>query len=155
MIKVQDETSEYGQAPKSGWAKMVCELLVEDIDESKKFWHVLLGFQIAYQRPHEKFLYLEHASGAQIMLHQRCDVWETGEMQAPFGRGVMFQIDIGPVADVLKALQEAGWPLYEGPRVVWRRAGDKEVGQKEVFVQDPDGYLLMLFEELGVRPLSR
>jgi hypothetical protein len=29
--------------------------------------------------------------------------------------------------------------------------GDRENGQREIFVQDPDGYLVMLAEEIGER----
>jgi hypothetical protein len=31
--------------------------------------------------------------------------------------------------------------------------GDREAGQKEVFVQDSDGYLLMLAQKVGERAL--
>ena len=52
------------------------------------------------------------------------------------------------------ALAERDWPIYLGPRVVWRATGDHESGQREVFVQDPDGYLLMVAENIGRRPLQ-
>lgn len=45
----------------------------------------------------------------------------------------------------------AFWPLYAGPREVWRQTGQIESGQREIFVQDPDGYLLMLAQEFGQR----
>jgi hypothetical protein len=31
------------------------------------------------------------------------------------------------------------------------RVGDKETGNKQFLVQDPDGYLLRFFEDLGLR----
>jgi hypothetical protein len=34
-------------------------------------------------------------------------------------------------------------------------AGDREAGQREVFVQDPDGYLVMIAHDLGERPLGK
>ena len=37
--------------PKSGWAKMVSELHVNDLDASLAFWKDIIGFEIAYQRP--------------------------------------------------------------------------------------------------------
>jgi hypothetical protein len=49
----------YGRLPKGGFAKLVSELLVEDLGESLYFWREALGFEIAYQRPEEKFAYLE------------------------------------------------------------------------------------------------
>jgi predicted lactoylglutathione lyase len=75
--------------PKSGWAKMVSELHVTDLDASLAFWKVIIGFEIAYQRPEERFVYLEHPEGQQIMLCQRHRRFETGPMQWPFGQGVM------------------------------------------------------------------
>jgi hypothetical protein len=44
-------------------------------------------------------------------------------------------------------------PIYAGPRETWRRYGDQEGGKREVIVQDPNGYLIMLAEDLGERPL--
>jgi len=50
---------DYGRPPKRGFAKLVSELLVEDLCESLYFWREALGFEIAYQRPEQKFAYLE------------------------------------------------------------------------------------------------
>jgi len=61
-------TIDYGHPPKGGFAKLVSELLVEDLGESLDFWREALGFEIAYQRHEEKFVYLENPDGAQIML---------------------------------------------------------------------------------------
>jgi hypothetical protein len=36
---------------------------------------------------------------------------------------------------------------------VQERYGDREGGKREVIVLDPDGYLIMLAEDLGERPL--
>lgn len=142
-----------GAPPRTGWAKLVPELLVSELAPSLAFWRDQLGFEIAYQRAEEGFVYLERPEGAQIMLHARSGVWETGPLDPPFGRGVMFQIYVERLDKVLSALEAAGWPLHAGPREVWRRHGDREGGQREVFVLDPDGYLLMIAETLGHRPL--
>ena len=47
-----------------------------------------------------------------------------------------------------------GDQLTPAEREIWRRTGDVESGQREVFVQDPDGYLLMLAQNIGTRPIS-
>ena len=143
-----------GVPPKSGWARLVPELLVTDFEASLVFWRDALGFAVAYARPDERFVYLERPEGAQIMLHQRAGVWETGPMQQPFGQGAMFQVAIDGLDVVLAALVAAGWPLYHPLREVWRRTGDRESGQREVFVQDPDGYLIMIAENIGQRPVT-
>ena len=83
------------------------------------------------------------------MLCQRHGRFETGPMQAPLGQGAMFQIYFQEIGSVLTNLATRNWPIYLGPRKVWRKTGDREFGQREVFVQDPDGYLLMLAQSIG------
>lgn len=142
-------TEAQGAPPKSGWAKMVPELHVTDIAVSLAFWRDLLGFQIAYDRPAERFVYLEHTDGAQVMLCQRNGRFETGAMAHPLGQGVMFQVYMASIEPVLAALAARNWPIYLGPREVWRQVGARDSGQREVFVQDPDGYLVMVAADLG------
>lgn len=137
--------------PKTGWAKIVAELLVADLDASLVFWKDILGFDIAYRREEERFVYLEHPEGQQIMLCQRHGRFETGAMQPPLGQGAMFQIYFEEIGSVLTNLAARNWPIYLGPREVWRKTGDRESGQEEVFVQDPDGYLVMLARSIGER----
>lgn len=154
LTTTSSNTSDYGSPPRSGWAKLVCELLVEDVVISRGFWQSILGFEVAYQRPEQGFAYLENAEGAQIMLCQRSGNWETGPLEKPFGRGVMFQIFVDNLSNVRAALERNNHPLYAGPREVWRRWGDREGGKREIVIQDPDGYLIMLAENLGERPLG-
>lgn len=143
-----------GAPPQSGWAKLAPELLVTDFAASIAFWCDLLGFRVAYDRPEQPFAYLERPEGAQIMLCRRSGSWETGQMEPPFGRGIMLQVYVDDIEPVRSALARAGWPLHAGPREVWRRTGDRQSGQREIFVQDPDGYLVMVAHRVGVRPLE-
>jgi catechol 2,3-dioxygenase-like lactoylglutathione lyase family enzyme len=145
---------DYGAPPRSGWARQVCELLVDDLAASRAFWEGVLGFEVAYQRPEQAFVYLEHPDGAQIMLCQRSGNWETAALERPYGRGVMFQVFVDELQGIVAALSRARRPLYAGPREVWRRWGDREGGKREIVVQDPDGYLVMLAQDLGERPLA-
>lgn len=133
---------------------MVPELLVDDFAASLAFWRDGLGFAIAYQRPDEMFAYLERPEGAQIMLSHRHGDWETGPMDRPFGRGVMFQVYLAGLDVVAASLARQGRALYRPERTVWRRTGDRESGQREIFVLDPDGYLIMIAETIGERPLT-
>jgi catechol 2,3-dioxygenase-like lactoylglutathione lyase family enzyme len=132
---------------------MVSELHVNDLERSLAFWREVLGFGIAYQRPAERFAYLEHPEGHQIMLCQRHGRFETGPLAYPPGQGVMLQICLSSIDEPLKMISARQWPLYLGPREVWRRTGDHESGQREFFVQDPDGYLLMIAQNIRQRPL--
>ena len=143
-----------GAPPRSGWARLAPELLVTDLAASLHFWRDLLGFRIAYDRPEERFAYLERPDGGQVMLSERNGEFETGPLQHPLGRGVMFQVYVNDLDAVIAALTSAGWPSYLPLRTVWRRWGDREGGQRELFVQDPDGYLVMVAEHVGERQLG-
>lgn len=147
-------TEDFGAPPRSGWAKLVPELLVCDLTESLSFWCGMLGFGVAYRRPAEKFVYLERFDGIQIMLCEKGGNWETGPLERPHGRGAMFQFYVDDFESLLAGVTAAGWPLYAEPREVWRRHGDREGGQREFFVQDPDGYLLMIAQSIGQRELN-
>jgi catechol 2,3-dioxygenase-like lactoylglutathione lyase family enzyme len=130
---------------------MVAELHVNDLNASLAFWKDIIGFEIAYSRQEENFVYLEHPEGQQIMLCQRHGRFETGLMEHPLGQGAMFQIYFQSIDSIMTKLIAQDWPIYLGPREIWRRTGDRESGQREVFVQDPDGYLLMLAQNIGER----
>ena len=139
-----------GAAPQGGFCALVPELSVTDLDASLRFWCGLLGFAIAYDRPAARFAFLTRGA-AQIMLCQRNGRWDTATLDYPFGRGMNLQTMIEPLDPVLAALEAAGWPLFEPPSEAWYRVGDAEHGQRECLVQDPDGYLIRLAEDLGIR----
>jgi catechol 2,3-dioxygenase-like lactoylglutathione lyase family enzyme len=140
--------------PKTGWAKMVAELHVNDLNASLAFWKGIIGFEIAYGRQEEKFVYLEHPEGQQIMLCQRHGRFETGPLELPLGQGAMFQFYFLSIDPIMTNLISQNWPIYLGPREIWRKTGNRESGQREVFVQDPDGYLLMLAHNIGERAIG-
>lgn len=134
-------------------SKLVPELMVSDIRKSLHFWTVLVGIPIAYERPDVGFAYLD-LNGAQLMLEQYDPgegQWLSGALQAPFGRGINFQITVESVEPVLRRLAEVQWPLFRACADTWYRAGEVEVGQREFLLQDPDGYLVRLVESLGER----
>jgi len=88
------------------------------------------------------------------MLCQRHGRFETGPLERPLGQGIMLQVYADSIAPILSVLTSRGWPIYLGPREIWLRTGDHESGQYEVFVQDPDGYLIMLAHNLGKRQVE-
>lgn len=146
--------TDFGHPPSKGWAKLVPEICVTNFEQSIRYWCEVFGFSIAYQRPVEKFTFLERPEGCQIMIYERCGAWETGAFDRPFGRGVMFQIYIDDVDALHDKILLKGFQLYDGPREVWRRWGDREGGKKEIFVQDPDGYLAMFAQDIDERAIS-
>src|SRR5260370_328827 len=96
---------------------------------------------------------LNHAEGHQIMRCERHGAWEPGQLEHPLGGGVMFQLYFETIEPALAAASTRAWPIYHELREVWRRAGDQETGQREFFLQDPDGYLIMVAQNLGERPI--
>ena len=130
---------------------MVPELLVSDFGASIKFWRDRLSLAFAYQRPEESFAHLGRPEGAQVMLRQRDGKWETAPLDRPYGRGAMLQVNVDSIGPIQRSLEAAGWPLYAGPREVWREVGEQQVGQREIFVLDPDGYLVMVIFSVSGR----
>lgn len=139
-----------GRLPTGGFARLVPELDVFNLEESKKFWCNILGFDIAYQRPENRFMYLE-LQGAQVMLTQRNGNWETGTLERPLGRGINFQMFVASVVPLLDALKHEKWPLFRECHDAWYRIAGEERGNRQFLVQDPDGYLLRFAEDLGKR----
>jgi len=136
--------------PGDRFATLAPEFAVTDLAASLRFWCGLLGFRIAYERPESAFAYLER-SGAQVMLATYHGAWETGYLERPFGRGINFQIFVDDIEPLRDALASASWPLFEATAEAWYRMGDQEVGQRQLLVQDPDGYLLRFAQLLGSR----
>jgi predicted acetyltransferase/catechol 2,3-dioxygenase-like lactoylglutathione lyase family enzyme len=143
-----------GGTPIGGFNALVPELDVTNLDESLTFWCGMLGFKVAYDRTAAKFAYLERA-GAQIMLCQINGEWLTGKLEHPFGRGINFQIEVEDLDPILTALTEARWPLFRAPKESWYRIGaGEESGARELLVQDPDGYLVRLSQNIGKRVIG-
>ncbi len=136
--------------PAGGFARLVPELDVFDLHQSEAFWCGILGFQIAYQRPESRFMYIE-LQGSQLMLKQRNGNWETGTLERPLGRGINFQMFVNSVAPLIEALSEANWPLFRDCHDAWYEIAGEERGNRQFLVQDPDGYLLRFAEDLGRR----
>lgn len=142
-----------GSPPKSGFAAMSIELIVSNYDISFAFWTGPMGFTVCYTRPAMKFAYLQHPDGAQMMFYERDGDWETGSFEQPLGRGAIIQLGVKDINAAYSAIVEAGVPRYLELREKWRHWGDREGGQREFLVQDPDGYLVMVAQKIGTRPL--
>lgn len=139
--------------PEGGFAALVPELDVSDLDASLSFWCGLVGFRVAYARPEAQFAYLE-SDGAQVMLNVTNGNWATGSLESPFGRGINFQLSVRSLAPILTRFAAANWPLFCPVHDAWYRIGDQETCLRKCLVQDPDGYLLRLAENLGIRRLN-
>jgi catechol 2,3-dioxygenase-like lactoylglutathione lyase family enzyme len=129
-------------------AKLVPELLVSNHAASLDFYVRVIGFAIRYDRPEEKFAYLD-LGGAELMIEQETDFWATAPREKPYGRGINLQIEVADLAPILARLAAAGIALFRPVEEAWYRAGACYAGNRQFLVQDPDGYLLRFFEDLG------
>ena len=70
------------------------------------------------------------------------------------GKNEDYYLRVKDVDSLYASFVSSGKPIHTPMREVWRRYGDREGGRREFCVQDPDGYLVMMGEQIGVRPLS-
>lgn len=140
-----------GSAPRH-WSPLIAEMMVQDYSRALAFWTGPMGFVPLFTRPAQKLACLEHPGGAQVMIYQRDGDWETGPMEAPFGRGMVVQVFVPDVEATAHAMIAAGIAFYVPLREKWRDWGDRLGGQREFLVQDPDGYLIMVAQRIGTRP---
>lgn len=140
--------------------KLTPELSCTDITASLKFYVEALGFSIQYQRPTEGFAMLER-EGSRLMLDQitppdatseTARTWLTGVMEYPFGRGINLQIETTNIDALYVKAQEKGARIFLSMEEKWYRADAVELGNRQFIAQDPDGYLLRFFQDLGERP---
>ena len=125
--------------------KLIPELSVTDINRTREFYVDVLGFKICYERPEDKFIFVEK-DGNQIMLEQINDNWNVGKMEYPFGRGINFEMTISDVDAVYGRIEKAGIKLFRKMEVKDYECGDETVHQKQFLIQDPDGYLLRIVD---------
>lgn len=134
------------------FAKLVPELCCSDIERSLRFYTEILGFSVAYARPEDRFAYLDR-EGAQIMLEQSTGrAFVAGELSHPFGRGVNFQIEVSDIAVLHSRVSASGASIFLPLEDAWYRQDQTLLGNRQFIVQDPDGYLLRFFQNLGSKP---
>lgn len=145
VLNESDRMEEY-------WNPMVPELSVSNFEVSLAFYVDVLGFSVRIKRENPDFVYLEQEQ-VQIMLEQITDEgWATGELIAPLGRGVNFQIELKDLEPLIQRLQHFKVKLFRELKETWYDIGEKLSGERELLVQDPDGYLLRFTQHLGEKP---
>ena len=71
---------------------LIPELSVSNINQSREFY-LNLGFTIKYERPENKFCFLELEEN-QIMIEQINENWSVGTLEYPYGRGINISMTI-------------------------------------------------------------
>ena len=129
--------------------KSIPELSVTNLENSLKFYKTI-GFKIEYDRPENKFVFISLGK-IQFMLQEISDndKWNVMELTYPFGNGINFQLEVDNVNEIYKELKENNFKITFEIEENWYRQGNRLLGNKEFLIQDPDGYLLRFFEDLG------
>jgi catechol 2,3-dioxygenase-like lactoylglutathione lyase family enzyme len=134
--------------------KLVPELDVSDIDVSLAFYTGVCGFAVRFERPEERFAYLD-LDGVHLMLEEAAGPgrrFRTAPLERPFGRGVNFQIAVRDVDALYARIEAAGCAVPIAMEERWYRADGILSGNRQFVVADPDGYLLRFFSDLGDGP---
>lgn len=130
--------------------KLIPELSVTNLDRSLDFYCEILGFSVEYARVEDRFAFIS-LEGAQIMLEEDNGHWCTGDLAYPRGRGVNLQMEVKCLDRMVTSLQTRGLGLFREMQEHWRKVDDKEYGEREILVQDPDGYLMRFSVSIGAR----
>jgi catechol 2,3-dioxygenase-like lactoylglutathione lyase family enzyme len=135
---------------------LVPELHCSDLDKSLAFYVDLLGFRILYDRPEDRFAFLER-SGAELMLEEYAPggrMLAKAPFEQPYGRGINFQIRVEDVDALYDTVIRDGPPVFLPLEERWYRRDDTELGCRQFIVEDPDGYLIRLQQDLATRPVQ-
>ena len=132
------------------------ELYVSSIERSLDFYLDVIGFSVRYDRPEERFAYLQ-LDGAALMIEQTVTLERTfvaAELSYPFGRGMNLSITVPSVNAVHERVLAHGNRIFLPLEERWYRQDAGEVGNRQFVVMDPDGYLLRIIGDLGTRALT-
>ncbi len=128
---------------------LVPELSVEDIEKSKEFYIDVLGFKLEYERIEDKFAFIS-LEEAQIMIEEINGYWNTATLEYPFGRGVNFQINVSSVDGIISSLNKNNFEVFRDVKINTYEGNREAYVEKEILVQDPDGYLLRFSQIINV-----
>ncbi|WP_174801478.1 VOC family protein [Martelella limonii] len=126
---------------------LIPELGVRDLGASLEFYVGLIGFRVAYDRPEEGFAFLE-CGQAQLML-DTIGLGRSGDdASGRLGGGINFQLEVDDLDAIMRRLEDAGWPIALGPETRCYRTPEGDRCQRQIWVRDPDGYLLRPFQAI-------
>lgn len=96
------------------WNQIIPEFDVFDLQETLHFYINLIGFKVAYDRPEDKFAFLQ-LDKTQIMvqeLNKEKNKWETGKLEYPLGRGINFQIEVENIDEIYSNLKNVNYDIF-------------------------------------------
>lgn len=133
------------------WNPLVPELTITEMAASLRFYQAI-GFTVRYRREHPNFAYLELGQAQLMLEEEHSDGWNIAPLDRPLGRGINIQIEVPLLENIAEVLRRMNIHLYREAMESWYAvSATQEEGQRELLVQDPDGYLLRFAESLGTR----
>src|SRR3954462_8317022 len=102
---------------------LVPELDVADLAVSLRFYTDVLGFRVLFERPAERFAYLER-DGVELMIQEAAGPgrrFRTAPLELPYGRGVNFQLRVNDVDAVHARAVAAGVDIVVPMEERWYR----------------------------------
>jgi lactoylglutathione lyase len=139
-------------------SKLVPELSVSDLERSRRFYVDILGFEVKFERPEDRFIYMS-LDGVELMIEEDrprdgdSALWIIEPLDYPRGRGLNLSIDCTNIVQIVERLAHAGVALRKPVEDNWYRNNEILHGERNFLVQDPDGYLLRFAERLGDKPV--
>lgn len=122
--------------------KLIPELTVFNIEETRDFYLNTLGFKLEYDRIEDKFIFVSFEN-SQFMFEQlHDDGWNIGKFEYPLGRGINFSIEVKDIDSLYDKLISQNVTPFREKMISNYKVEDKIIEQKEFLLQDPNGYLL-------------
>ncbi|MDK2584576.1 VOC family protein [Romboutsia sedimentorum] len=122
--------------------KLIPELTVFNIEQTRDFYLNILGFKLEYERIEDSFIFISFEN-SQFMFEQlHDDGWNIDELKYPLGRGINFSIKVKDIDSLYYKVTSHNVTLFRELMTSNYKQGNKIIEQKEFLLQDPNGYLL-------------
>ena len=122
--------------------KLIPELTVFNIEETRDFYLNILGFKLEYDRIEDNFIFVSFEN-SQFMFEQlHDDGWNIGELEYPLGRGINLSVEVKDIDSLYDKVISHNVTPFREIMISNYKVGDEIIEQKEFLLQDPNGYLL-------------
>lgn len=126
-------------------AKLVPELNVSNLEQSLAFYCGIIGFRVLFDRPDEKFAYLD-LDGAELMLEEVTVPYSSGRAmgaEAPvYGRVMHLEQHVPDLDAVYERVLLAGMTVLVPMQERRYRTGQTVTPVRQFVVADPDGFVI-------------